>query len=141
MPVRSVRQAPVGGECGEGLGGSANAYDYCYGDPVNCYDLDGRMAGAFVVAAAGLSLSEVLIVVGAAFVIALAAYALWYGVSAAVYKLRVAFKHRKKDETHKTQKNRKGHRGGKSKNTRGKHEKGDAHGGRKKFDNPNKRKR
>ncbi|MFI0193028.1 DNRLRE domain-containing protein [Streptomyces sp. NPDC017086] len=25
-------------------GGSANAYDYCYGDPVNCYDLDGRFA-------------------------------------------------------------------------------------------------
>lgn len=26
------------------LGGSASAYDYCYGDPVNCTDLDGRHA-------------------------------------------------------------------------------------------------
>ncbi|MER8032961.1 DNRLRE domain-containing protein [Streptomyces bauhiniae] len=25
-------------------GGSANAYEYCNGDPVNCYDLDGRFA-------------------------------------------------------------------------------------------------
>ncbi|MFE7328179.1 DNRLRE domain-containing protein [Streptomyces sp. NPDC057565] len=122
-------------------GGSANAYEYCNGDPVNCYDLDGRMAGAFVVAAAGLGLSEVLIVLGAAFVIALAGYALWYGVSAAVHKLQVAFAHRKKDETHKTQKNRKGHRKGKSKSTSDKHNKGDRHGGRKKFDNPNKRNR
>jgi hypothetical protein len=62
-------------------------------------------------------------------------------VSAAVHKLQVAFAHRKKDETHKTQKNRKGHRKGKSKSTSDKHNKGDRHGGRKKFDNPNKRKR
>ncbi|MGW4426584.1 DNRLRE domain-containing protein [Streptosporangium sp. NPDC004631] len=26
------------------VGGSANAYDYCHGDPVNCVDLDGRAA-------------------------------------------------------------------------------------------------
>ncbi|MEE1789358.1 hypothetical protein PUR28_00915, partial [Streptomyces sp. BE308] len=23
-------------------GGNANAYEYCGGDPINCYDLDGR---------------------------------------------------------------------------------------------------
>jgi hypothetical protein len=26
------------------LGGSASAYDHCYGDPINCTDLDGRIA-------------------------------------------------------------------------------------------------
>ncbi len=24
------------------VGGNANAYDYCTGDPINCTDLDGR---------------------------------------------------------------------------------------------------
>jgi hypothetical protein len=26
------------------VGGSANAYEYCYADPINCRDLDGRRA-------------------------------------------------------------------------------------------------
>ncbi|MEV7236754.1 RHS repeat-associated core domain-containing protein [Streptomyces sp. NPDC051020] len=30
-------------------GGSANAYEYCNGDPVNCYDLDGRFAAVAAV--------------------------------------------------------------------------------------------
>jgi hypothetical protein len=25
-------------------GGNANPYDYCNGDPVNCFDLDGKIA-------------------------------------------------------------------------------------------------
>ncbi|WP_344052539.1 DNRLRE domain-containing protein [Streptomyces thermoalcalitolerans] len=33
-------------------GGSANSYEYCYGDPNNCYDLDGRWAWLAVGAAA-----------------------------------------------------------------------------------------
>ncbi|MFJ2872843.1 RHS repeat-associated core domain-containing protein [Streptomyces sp. NPDC087298] len=28
-------------------GGNANAYDYCYGEPLNCVDLDGRFAWLF----------------------------------------------------------------------------------------------
>ncbi|MFI5942067.1 DNRLRE domain-containing protein [Streptomyces uncialis] len=34
------------------FGGNANAYDYCYGQPLNCYDLDGRWAWFAVGAAA-----------------------------------------------------------------------------------------
>ncbi len=30
-------------------GGSANNYDYCYADPINCYDLDGRFSWRSVV--------------------------------------------------------------------------------------------
>jgi RHS repeat-associated protein len=71
-------------------GGSANAYDYCYTDPINCTDIDGRMAVVALVAALGLGLSvgEIVLVVGAALLATLAIYAVWYGTQAAVSKLR-----------------------------------------------------
>ncbi|MFE3965371.1 RHS repeat-associated core domain-containing protein, partial [Streptomyces cyaneofuscatus] len=36
-------------------GGSANAYEYCFGDPVNCYDLDGRFAAVAAVGFFGVA--------------------------------------------------------------------------------------
>ncbi|MER5844923.1 DNRLRE domain-containing protein [Streptomyces prasinus] len=36
-------------------GGSANAYEYCFGDPVNCYDLDGRYAAVAAVGFFGVA--------------------------------------------------------------------------------------
>ena len=38
-------------------GGSAGSYDYCFADPINCVDLDGRMAPLALVAGLGLGLS------------------------------------------------------------------------------------
>lgn len=37
-------------------GGNANAYDYCSGDPINCYDLDGRIAWGAIIGAIMLCL-------------------------------------------------------------------------------------
>ncbi|MFY1636384.1 RHS repeat-associated core domain-containing protein [Solwaraspora sp. WMMB335] len=71
-------------------GGNANPYDYCVGDPVNCYDLSGRVAPVALVAVAGLGVSvgTVILVIGAAALAALVIYATWYGTRAAAKKLR-----------------------------------------------------
>ncbi|MEV6344009.1 RHS repeat-associated core domain-containing protein [Actinoplanes sp. NPDC051851] len=70
-------------------GGSANAYDYCDADPVSCYDLDGRMAEAALVASLGLGLTlwEVVVVIGAIALTAIVGYVVWYGVKYAKRKL------------------------------------------------------
>ncbi|WP_436536647.1 RHS repeat-associated core domain-containing protein [Actinoplanes sp. HUAS TT8] len=80
-------------------GGSANPYDYCYADPINCRDLDGRMAVVALVgmAALGVSFSEVVLVIGMAVLVGLVAWAVWHGTRAAVDRLRVMWtKHAKK---------------------------------------------
>ncbi|MFJ4869629.1 DNRLRE domain-containing protein [Streptomyces sp. NPDC088757] len=72
-------------------GGSCNSYDYVCGDPVNMLDLDGRMAVAALVASAGLgvSLGTVLAVVGAAAIIAIAAYVWWKGKAWAIRQVKI----------------------------------------------------
>ena len=74
-------------------GASANPYDYCYAEPVNCKDLDGRNPAVAIVAAMGLGLTlpEVLAVVGAAFVATVVVYAVWHGTRAAADKLRTMY--------------------------------------------------
>ena len=47
-------------------GGSANAYDYVGGDPINGYDLDGRFAWLAVLALNPVTLVVGVVVVGAA---------------------------------------------------------------------------
>jgi RHS repeat-associated protein len=70
-------------------GGSATPYDYCNADPVNCVDLDGRNPAVLIVAGAGLTITQVLMVLGAAALTALVVYAVWHGTAAASNKLRV----------------------------------------------------
>ncbi len=55
-------------------GGSANHYDYCYADPINCYDLDGRFALALPLLALGPAgwVAAAAVVVGVVAVVATA---------------------------------------------------------------------
>ncbi len=79
-------------------GGSCNSYDYVCGDPVNMLDLDGRMAVAALVAAAGLgvSLSTVLTVIGAAAIVAIIGLIWWYGKDWAIRKVKYLWKEARK---------------------------------------------
>ncbi|MGW6460836.1 RHS repeat-associated core domain-containing protein, partial [Streptomyces sp. NPDC055078] len=86
-------------------GGNANSYDYCYAQPVDCLDLDGRIA-----------------------------WLVWNfgGLSKSTNGYRAYFAKKKKNWG---QENRKEHRRGKSKNSKDIHEKARGHGGWKKRSN------
>ncbi|MEV3952601.1 RHS repeat-associated core domain-containing protein, partial [Streptomyces halstedii] len=88
-------------------GGNANAYDYCYGEPLNCVDLDGRFAWVF-----------------------------WGSFSKKYDRNRIASFARKKNPKEWGQKNRKEHRRGSSKSTQQKHQNAGNHGGYKKRSKP-----
>ena len=73
-------------------GGNANTYTYPL-DPVNMYDLDGRMAqvAVAIVGLAGLAVRAVLQVLATAVVLALVSYAVWHGTRAAAKKLGILY--------------------------------------------------
>jgi RHS repeat-associated protein len=79
-------------------GGSCNSYEYVCGDPVNMLDLDGRMAVAALVAAAGLgvSLSTVLAVLTVGALVAIIGLIWWYGKDWAIRKVRYLWKEARK---------------------------------------------
>nr|WP_275406873.1 RHS repeat-associated core domain-containing protein [Streptomyces sp. SID12488] len=79
-------------------GGSANAYEYCNGDPVNCYDLDGRMAVLALagLAVEGVSAGAVVTALGWAVLAGIVALIFWYGVKWAIHKVQVLWKESKK---------------------------------------------
>ena len=75
-------------------GGSANDYDYVAGNPINMYDLDGRIAQAALVALAfggGVAFSQFVVVVGAGILVTAAAVYFWKGRAAATQLLRNAW--------------------------------------------------
>jgi RHS repeat-associated protein len=123
-------------------GASANDYDYCYNDPVNCRDLDGQVPIALPLLGAAAALAAAL---------AAAEYIRRNPVNPIFFRPNLAgpwskiksgasalFAKRKKDETQRAQQDRREHRTGASRSTKDKHEKAAAHGGRRDYCNPNK---